>query len=50
MDLTKVQISELMCKHAERENGLQDLLEIMLEIVFHKVCLKSADFRATLQS
>jgi len=31
MDLTKVQISELMRKHAERENGLHDLLEIMLE-------------------
>jgi len=31
MDLTKVQISELMHKHAERENGLHDLLEIMLE-------------------
>ncbi len=30
MDLTKVQISELMRKHAERENGLHDLLEIML--------------------
>lgn len=31
MDLTKVQISELMHKHAERENGLHDLLEIMIE-------------------
>lgn len=31
MHLTKVQISELMRKHAERENGLQDLMEIMLE-------------------
>ena len=31
MQLTKVQLSELMCKHSQRENGLQDLLEIMLE-------------------
>lgn len=31
MDLTKVQISELIRKHAERKNGLQDLMEIMLE-------------------
>lgn len=31
MNLTKVQISELMRKHAERENGLHDLMEIMLE-------------------
>lgn len=31
MDLTKEQLSEHICKHSERENGLQDLLEIMLE-------------------
>ena len=31
MQFTKVQISELMRKHAEKENGLQDLMEIMLE-------------------
>lgn len=31
MDLTKLQLSELMCKHAAKGNGLQDLLEIMLE-------------------
>ena len=31
MDLTKEQLSELICKHSERENGLQDLLEILLE-------------------
>ena len=31
MELTKLQISELMHKHAERENGLHDLLEIMIE-------------------
>ena len=31
MVLTKEQISELMCKHAEREHGLHDLFEIMLE-------------------
>ena len=29
--LTKEQLSELICKHSERENGLQDLLEILLE-------------------
>ena len=31
MHFTKVQISELMRKHAEKENGLHDLFEIMLE-------------------
>ena len=31
--LTKEQLSELICKHSERENGLQDLLEIMLESI-----------------
>ena len=31
MDLTKEQLSELICKHMERENGLQDLMEMMLE-------------------
>ena len=31
MDFTKEQISEVLCKHAERENGLQDLLEMMIE-------------------
>lgn len=31
MQLTKVQISELIRKHAEKENGLHDLMEIMLE-------------------
>ena len=31
MEFTKEQISELMCKHAERENGLHDIFEIMLE-------------------
>ena len=31
MKFTKEQISELMCKHAQRENGLHDLMEIMLE-------------------
>ena len=29
--MTKEQISALMCKHAEKENGLLDLMEIMLE-------------------
>ena len=31
MDFTKEQLSAVLCKHAERENGLQDLLEIMIE-------------------
>ena len=31
MVLTKEQLSELICKNSERENGLQDLLEILLE-------------------
>ena len=31
MNYTKIQISELMRKHAQKENGLHDLLEIMLE-------------------
>lgn len=31
MVLTKEQLSKLICKHSERGNGLQDLLEILLE-------------------
>ena len=31
MTLTKEQPSELICKHSERENGLQNLSEILLE-------------------
>ncbi len=31
MDLTKLQLSEPMCKHAAKGNGLHDLMEIMLE-------------------
>ena len=31
MLLTKEQISEQMCKHAEKKNGFHDLMEIMLE-------------------
>lgn len=31
MDFTKEQLSEVLCKHAERENGLQDVLEIIIE-------------------
>ena len=31
MLLTKGQISEQMCKHAQKKNGLHDLMEIMLE-------------------
>lgn len=46
MDFTKEQLSELISKHTEKENGLQDLMEIMLEsmmvserrVVFQTVC------------
>ena len=31
MVLTKEQLFELICKHSERGNGPQDLLEILLE-------------------
>ena len=31
LSFTKEQLSAVMCKHAEKENGLHDLLEIMLE-------------------
>lgn len=31
MNFTKIQISELMRKHAEKENGLHDLMVIILE-------------------
>ena len=31
MLLTKELISEQMCKHAQKKNGLHDLMEIMLE-------------------
>lgn len=30
MLLTKEQISEQMCKHAQKKNGLHDLMEIMI--------------------
>lgn len=38
MHFTKVQISELMRKHAEKENGLHDLFEIMLESMMVAEC------------
>ena len=31
MEFTKEQLSEVISKHTRRENGLQDLMEIMLE-------------------
>ena len=31
MDLTKLQFFEQMCKHAAKENGLQNLFEFMIE-------------------
>ena len=30
MKFTKEQISELMCKHAQKENGLHDMMESMM--------------------
>ena len=38
MDLTKEQLAELICKHSERENDLQDLMEIMLESLMVSEC------------
>ena len=38
MHFTKVQISELMRKHAAKENGLHDLMEIMLESMMVAKC------------
>ncbi len=44
MLLTKEQISEQMCKHAQQKNGLHDLMEIMLESMmgmkYHSLILK----------
>ena len=34
MDLTKLQLSELMHKHAAKGNGLHDLMEIRVESLF----------------
>lgn len=34
MDLTKLQLFEQMCKHAAKENGLQDLFYFMIESMF----------------
>ena len=31
MEFTKEQISSLICKHAEKKNGLHDIFEFMLE-------------------
>lgn len=42
MDFTKEQLSEVLCKHAERENGLQDLMvspEAYLFLYIQKVDL-----------
>lgn len=33
MDLTKLQLLNQMCKHAAKENGLQDLFEFMIESI-----------------
>ena len=34
MDFTKEQLSEVLCKHAERENGLQDLTQEQFGDIF----------------
>ena len=31
MEFTKEQLSELICKHTEKGNGVHDLMQIMLE-------------------
>lgn len=31
MDLAKLQLSELICKHAAKGNGLHNLLDIMIK-------------------
>ena len=38
MLLTKEQISEQMCKHAQKKNSLHDLMEIMLESMMIAEC------------
>ena len=43
MDLTKLQLSELMCKHASKGNGLHDLMEIMLESMMVADGIKGLD-------
>src|SRR5574344_1780670 len=47
MDLAKVQLSELMHKHAERENVFHDLLEMMLESM---IVAERSEFLRTLPS
>src|SRR5574344_1114914 len=47
MDLAKVQLSELMHKHAERENVFHDLLEMMLE---NMMVAERSEFLRTLPS
>ena len=43
MDFTKEQLSELICKHSEKENGLHDLMEIMLESLM--ICKHSINYK-----
>ena len=40
MLLTKEQISEQMCKHAQKKNGLHDLMEIMHESMMESAVIK----------
>lgn len=46
MEFTKEQLSEVISKHTRRENGLQDLMEIMLESMMMserlQTCYKNA--------
>ena len=46
MDLTKLQLSELMCKHAAKGNGLHDLMENMPQVQLASaklaICLKNS--------
>lgn len=41
MEFTKEQITETMCKHSERENGLHDLSGRMLESMILAECAAS---------
>ncbi|EDY97282.1 hypothetical protein BACPLE_00069 [Phocaeicola plebeius DSM 17135] len=38
MNFTKEQLSELICKYSEKENGLHDLMEIMHESLMVSEC------------
>ena len=43
LTFTKEQLSEVMCEHAEKENGLHDLLEIPSWPKTDEICVKQPD-------